>query len=55
MRAALLKQWPALTRFYRLMPWDLERLTEAELTEYVTQLSDYNKAQAKAERDAKRR
>jgi hypothetical protein len=42
-RRALLRQWPALTRFYRLFPWDVERLTVDELEQYVNQYADYQR------------
>ena len=38
MRAALLAELPALTRFYGLRPWEVEALTLAELAEYRYQL-----------------
>lgn len=34
MRAALLAELPALTRFYGLRPWEVEALTLEELAEY---------------------
>ena len=48
MRRALLQQWPALTKFYGLMPWHVELLTLEELGEYVRQLADHNRKQAVA-------
>ena len=38
MRAALLAELPALTRFYGLRPWEVEALTLQELAEYRRQL-----------------
>jgi hypothetical protein len=46
-RRALLRQWPALTRFYRLMPWDSERLTIDELNEYIRQYAEYQREMRK--------
>jgi hypothetical protein len=37
------------------MPWDLERLTADELDQYVRQLADYQKAQAKADKTPRKR
>ena len=39
----LLKELPALTRFYGLTPTDLDRMTLREVSEYRVQM---NKAQA---------
>lgn len=41
MRRALREQLPALTRFYGLKPWDVERLTFGELDQYMTWMTDY--------------
>ncbi len=38
MRRALLTDLPALTHFYGLKPWDLDRMTLREINEYRTQL-----------------
>ena len=40
MRRALheLRAWPALSRVYGLMPWDVERLTPDEVTAYLEDL-----------------
>lgn len=38
MRAALLAELPALTRFYGLRPWEVEVLTLEELGEYRSQM-----------------
>lgn len=38
MRAVLLEQLPALTRFYGLKPWDLDRMKYREISEYLTQM-----------------
>lgn len=38
MRRALLRSLPRLTQFYGLKPWDLERMTLREISEYVTQM-----------------
>lgn len=40
MRARYLHAWPALAELYGLHPWDVERLTHAELAEYVTALNE---------------
>ena len=52
MRRALLKQWPALTKFYGLMPWHVERLTLDELDQYLRQLIDHER---EMKRQAKRK
>jgi hypothetical protein len=54
-RRALLKQWPALSRFYRLFPWDVDRLTVDELREYVDQYADYQRELKKQNQRAARR
>lgn len=54
MRRALLKQWPALSRFYRLFPWDVDRLTVAELEQYVNQYADYQREMKKQARKQRR-
>jgi hypothetical protein len=41
-RRALLRSWPALTQFYGLFPWDVDRITFDELNEYIRQLSEQN-------------
>lgn len=43
MRRALLRQWPALSRFYGLFPWDVDRLTIDELGQYIDQYADYQR------------
>jgi hypothetical protein len=53
-RRALLKQWPALTRFYGLFPWDVDRLTADELAQYVTQMADYQREVRRQEARAQR-
>lgn len=45
MRRALLRSWPALTRFYGFHPWDVERLTTDELNEYLRQFDAYQRDQ----------
>ena len=40
-RRALVDEWPALSRLYGLHPWDVERLTEAELAGYLEQMRGY--------------
>lgn len=55
MRRRLLKSWPALTKFYGLMPWDVARLTPDELNEYTKAYSAWVKEQRAAERRANRR
>jgi hypothetical protein len=53
-RRALLRSWPALTRFYGLHPWDVERLTSDELNEYLRQFDAYQREQKLAAQRAKR-
>ena len=55
MRRALLRSWPALTKFFGLMPWDVERLTGDELREYVKQFDAVQREQQMAAARAKRR
>lgn len=50
MRRALLRQLPALTRFYGLRPQDFDDMTVREISEYVTQME-----QAEQEAEAERR
>jgi hypothetical protein len=45
MRRALLRQWPALTRFYGLTPNTMEQFTIDEINEYIGQFSEYSQAQ----------
>lgn len=54
MRRALLKSWPALTRFYGLHPWDAERMTLDELNEYLRQFDQHQREQRLAAAKAKR-
>jgi hypothetical protein len=42
-RRALLRRLPALSWFYGLHPWDVERLTQNEIGEYLDQLDDYQR------------
>jgi len=51
-RAALLEQLPALTRFYGLKPWDFDRMTLFEVSEYLSQLRQYRDDTEKANREA---
>jgi hypothetical protein len=44
-RRALLRSWPALTKFFGLYPWDVERLTLDELNEYMRQFESYQREQ----------
>jgi hypothetical protein len=37
-----------LTRFYRLTPMDVERMTFREVSEYVTQMQRYQSEEARA-------
>jgi Tat protein secretion system quality control protein TatD with DNase activity len=53
-RRALLKQWPALARFYGIHPWDAERFTLDELNEYLRQLDEHHRQQRLAAQQAKR-
>lgn len=43
MRRALRKRLPALTHFYGLRPWEVERLSFGELAEYLDQLAAYER------------
>lgn len=54
MRRALIKSWPALSRFYNLHPWDVERLTVDELNEYLRQFDAYQRDQQQQAIKAKR-
>lgn len=54
MRRALLKSWPAITRFYGFHPWDIERLTVDELNEYLRQMDAHHRAQQQAAAKARR-
>lgn len=47
MRRALVKSWPALSYHFGLHPWDLERLTPAELRAYLDDLDAMNRAAKK--------
>jgi hypothetical protein len=53
-RRALLRSWPALTRFYQLHPWDVDRLTVDELNEYLRRFGAYQREQQNNARRAKR-
>lgn len=35
MRAALLKAWPALSETFGIHPWDVKRLSAAEIGQYL--------------------
>ena len=50
MRAALLEQLPALTRFSGLKPWDLDRMKLREVSEYLSQLRQYQDEMEEANR-----
>lgn len=50
MRRALLKQWPALSKFYGLFPWDCDRLTLDEIREYLDQYADYQREMKRQQR-----
>ena len=54
MRRALLRSWPALSRFYGLKPWDVEQLTVDELNEYLRQFDAYQRERRAAAQRAKR-
>jgi hypothetical protein len=54
-RRALLRQWPALARFYGIHPWDVDRFTLDELNEYLRQHDDYVRQQRLAAQRANRR
>ena len=41
MRRARLRQLPQLTRFYGIKPWDLERMTVREVSEYHVQMEQF--------------
>lgn len=51
MRRALLRQMPALTRFYGLLPSDIDRMTVREISEYQVQM---DRAMAEAEAEQRR-
>lgn len=40
MRAALLPVWPALSKHYGLHPWDVDRLSAAEMNQYLDGLAE---------------
>lgn len=40
MRRGLLKELPALTKFYGLTPADFDEMTRREVSEYLTQMYD---------------
>lgn len=54
MRRALLRQMPALTRFYGILPRDLESFTMDELNEYLRQYEQHQKDLRQAALRAKR-
>ena len=54
MRRALLRSWPALSKFFGLYPWDIDRLTMDELNEYLRQMDQYQREQQNAARRANR-
>ncbi len=54
MRRALLRQMPALTRFYGILPRDLESFTIDELNEYLRQYEQHQKDLRQAALRAKR-
>lgn len=47
MRRALLRSWPALTRFYQILPRDVADFTMEELNEYLAQYEAYRTEQAR--------
>jgi hypothetical protein len=49
-RRALLRQWPALTKFYGLFPWHVDQLTVDELAEYLRQMRAYQDEQRRQQR-----
>ena len=53
-RRALLRQWPALTKFFGLMPWHVDRLTIDELNEYLRQFDAHQREQRLATQRAQR-
>jgi hypothetical protein len=53
-RRGLLRSWPALTKFYGLKPWDVERLTVDELNEYLRQFDAHQREQRLASQRAQR-
>jgi hypothetical protein len=53
-RRDLLKSWPAITKFYGLFPWDMERLTVDELNEYLSQMDDVQRERELERKRAKR-
>lgn len=55
MRRALLKQWPAITKFYGIRPWELDRFTASEWGEYLRQMAEFQREQRRQARRAKQR
>ena len=44
MRQAIGNRWPALSHWFGLHPWDVERLTPFEIKSYLEALHDINKS-----------
>lgn len=44
MRAALLVAWPAISYHFGIRPWDTERLSTAEIRQYLDALDDLHDA-----------
>lgn len=53
-RRALVKSWPALSKFFGLFPWDADRLTMDELNEYLRQFDTFHRDQARVAQRQKR-
>ena len=51
MRAGLVDAWPNLSHHYGIHPWDVDRLSYAEINAYVEALNVLGRAQAKAKRE----
>ncbi len=55
MRAGLLRAWPGLSHYYNIHPWDVERLSYAEIDAYVQDLREIARRLKQADRDARHR
>ena len=55
MRAAVLPWLPALTETYGIKPWEIPRLSVAELNRYARDLNERAEAAARANAEANRR
>lgn len=53
MRRALHQQLPALTWFYGLKPWEVERLTFGEIATYSTWMDEFLSQQAERSKQSR--